>query len=63
MTPNPSDLLTPFETAELLKIKPRTLRNLQRRGILPVIKLSGKIVRYRRSDIDAAMKNLVVGAN
>lgn len=58
-----SELMTPAQTAEFLKIKPRTLRKLTRHGLLPAIKLTGKIVRFRRVDVDSALERLVVGGN
>jgi hypothetical protein len=59
--PTPSGLLTPEQTAEFLQVSPRTLRNLQRRKILPLIRLTNKIVRFRRVDVEAALQKLTVG--
>lgn len=36
-------LLTSRETAELLRVKERQLRNLRNRGIIPYVKLGGAV--------------------
>ena len=50
-------IFTPDEAAGYIKVTTRTLRNLSARGILPVTRLSGKIVRYRRTDLDKAIES------
>lgn len=48
-----SELLTPVETADLLKVKPRTLEDwrLRRTGPnLPFVRI-GRAVRYRADDV------------
>ena len=47
----PSPLLTPADAAEYLAIKPRTLKELRRRGEVPATKV-GASVRYRLSVLD-----------
>ena len=54
-------LLTPEQAAKFLQVSTRTLRNLTARGILPVTRLSGKIVRYRRADLDKALEAFTSG--
>jgi excisionase family DNA binding protein len=51
--PAPTDLLTDEQAAALLNVLPRTLRLWRNTRGLPHIKISGKVIRYRRSDIDA----------
>ena len=53
---NPA-IFTPDEAASYIKVTSRTIRNLTTRGILPVTRLSGKIVRYRRADLDKALES------
>jgi excisionase family DNA binding protein len=42
--------------AELLKLRPSTVLDLSRRGILPAFKI-GKHWRYRRADLEEWMTN------
>lgn len=55
-------IFTPDEAASYIKVTTRTIRNLTARGILPVTRLSGKIVRYRRTDLDKALEAFTSGA-
>jgi excisionase family DNA binding protein len=50
-SPN-GDILTDEQVANLLNITPRTLRLWRTTRGLPHIKLTSKVVRYRRADID-----------
>jgi excisionase family DNA binding protein len=54
-------LLTPEQAAQYLQITKRTLRNLVVRGLIPQTKLTGKLVRYRRPDLDASLIRLTTG--
>jgi excisionase family DNA binding protein len=54
-------LFTPEQAARLLQVSTRTIRNLTARGILPVTKLSGKIVRHRRADLEKALETFTSG--
>lgn len=47
-----ADLLTPREAAEILGVSTRTLRDYSLRG-LRVVRVSSRVVRYRRADLDA----------
>jgi excisionase family DNA binding protein len=53
---SPIDVMAEFgilqadEVAELLKLRPSTVLDLSRRGILPAFKI-GKHWRYRRADL------------
>lgn len=58
--------LTPDEVAAILKVHKRTLRNMVQRGLLPPpTRLSHRIVRYRRADLErlGAVAPRVVVAN
>jgi len=55
------ELFTPRQAAEYLQISTRCLRSLQRRGIIPAIKLTGGIVRFDRGKIQAALTKMTVG--
>jgi hypothetical protein len=47
------EILTPVETAAVLKTQPRTLESWRYRGVGPAfIRLSGRAIRYRRSDLE-----------
>ena len=56
----PRELLTSKQTAEYLGITERGLRNLVTRDIIPAIKISGRLVRFRRSAIDQALDRLTI---
>lgn len=47
------ELLTINEVSKILKLSPRTLYNLISLAKIPHIKLSGRAVRFRPSDIEA----------
>ena len=51
----PDELLTRQEVAEMLGVTLTTLYHWNNKGILPTIKIGNK-VRYRRSDVEAALK-------
>lgn len=47
------ELLTDAQAAILLGVEPRTLRLWRNTRGLPHIKITPKVIRYRRSDIEA----------
>ena len=49
----PADLLDENMAAEYLKTKPRTLRLWRHSRALPYLAVTPRVIRYRRSDIDA----------
>lgn len=59
--PQNRELLTSKQTADLIGITERGLRNLVTRGVIPAIRISGRLVRFRRSAIDQALDRLTVG--
>jgi len=52
-TPPAADLLTDAQAAALLSVEPRTLRLWRHTRGLPHIRLTSKVIRYRRADLDA----------
>ena len=51
-------LLDSDEAAALLKIHPKTLQRMARRGEIPAIQI-GKLWRFRASELDAWMGNTI----
>ena len=49
---SPADILTDEQAAALLGIESRTLRLWRHTRGLPHIKITSKVIRYRRSDLD-----------
>jgi excisionase family DNA binding protein len=61
------ELLTPEETAALLRVTPRAIYEMCRRRTqvksphpLPHLKLHGKALRFRRADIEAWLNQVAV---
>ena len=55
------DILTEPQLATELRVMPRTLRSWRHTRGLPHLKLTAKVIRYRRADIDAWLaRNRVV---
>ena len=52
----PDVLLTCFQVARLLAVRPSTIRAWTSKRRIPFIKLNGKAVRYRQSDIERLIK-------
>jgi excisionase family DNA binding protein len=52
-TPAAADLLTDEQAAALLSVEPRTLRLWRHTRGLPHIRITSKVIRYRRADLDA----------
>jgi len=50
---SPGDILTDEQAAALLAVEPRTLRLWRHTRGLPHMKITSKIIRYRRADLDA----------
>ena len=63
MTPG-DELLTPTETAALLKVRAQTLATWRsaHRYDLPFVRVGNKAIRYRLSDVNAWIDRQVVGA-
>lgn len=56
-----SEILTISEASSYLRVTTRTVRNLVARGIIPQIKITPKLVRYRKSDLDRSLSRLTTG--
>jgi excisionase family DNA binding protein len=54
-----TELLTVNQLAERLHIKPRTVQAWARRGRIPAVKLSAKVVRYEWPAVLAALRGLL----
>lgn len=57
-TPGPAassvgELLTDEQAAAFLSVEPRTLRLWRQTRALPFCRLTPKVIRYRRADLDA----------
>ena len=52
-----ADLLTADEVAELLRLRPSTVKDYARRGIIPSFKL-GRFRRFVRADVEATVELL-----
>jgi excisionase family DNA binding protein len=55
-----SELLTVPEAAELLRLKPSTIRAWVSQRRIPYVKLGGRLVRIRRSDAQAIIESSLV---
>ena len=53
-------LMTDQETADFLRIKFRQLFDWRMKGLIPFVKI-GKALRYRKSDILAAVDRMTIG--
>jgi excisionase family DNA binding protein len=53
-------LLTDREACEYLRLCPRQLYALRKRGLIPFVKIGGRTVRYRLRDLDAAIEAMTV---
>jgi excisionase family DNA binding protein len=49
------ELLTAQEVAKTLKVSVRTVWDLEKRGLMRAVRITTKIVRFKRSQIDAMM--------
>lgn len=52
-----ADVLTADEVAELLQLRPSTVQDYARRGIIPSFKL-GRFRRFVRADVEATLERL-----
>ncbi|MBA2434822.1 MAG: excisionase family DNA-binding protein [Chthoniobacterales bacterium] len=54
---SPDAILTKKESAEYVRSTPRYLERMVRSGRLRALKPTGKLVRFRRSDLDAFLES------
>lgn len=57
--PTEDHLLTEAEMCSYLRIRPRQLYTWRKKGLIPYFKI-GKALRFRRSDIDAALERMKI---
>ncbi|RBP42427.1 excisionase family DNA binding protein [Roseimicrobium gellanilyticum] len=55
-------LLTIEEVADALALTRRGVESMTKRGVLPVIKLSNRAVRYRPEAVESVLDRLTIGA-
>lgn len=55
----PEPLLTEVEACEFLRIRPRQLYAWRKQGLIPFVRIS-RSVRYRRSELEAALDAMSV---
>jgi len=48
----PTDLLSDADAARAVSVEPRTIRLWRQRRGLPFLKITGKVCRIRRADLD-----------
>jgi|GEM_PF-6568485 excisionase family DNA binding protein len=58
-----SQLLKAAEVAEILGLHSRTPYDLARDGLLPVVRLSRRAVRFRREDVEQFIRDHLVTAS
>ena len=52
----PNVLLTCDQIAEEIGVQPSTIRTWVREGKIPALRITGKVVRFDRDDVIAALK-------
>ena len=57
------DYLTKAQVAQVLGVSRRTVDNLMRRRQIPYVKLSARLVRFPRSEVEIKLKKLLINAN
>lgn len=55
------EVLTPEDVETVYKVKQGTQKSLRARGLIPFIRLGYKIIRYRKSEIEAWISSRAVG--
>ena len=53
-------LLTTRQVAEILQVSTRTVRRMNKNGLLHSIKLSARLIRYRADEVDRVIQALTV---
>ena len=54
---NATELLTAEEVADRIRVRPDTVRIWARRGIIPAVKLSVKVIRFNLGDVLASLED------
>ena len=58
-----TELLTAEELAERLRVRPSTIRLWAREGLIPVVKIGAKVLRFDVADVLAALKGREYGVS
>jgi predicted site-specific integrase-resolvase len=53
---NMGELITSNELGERLRLRPDTIKRWTREGLIPCLKLSGKVIRYDFEDVVKAIR-------
>ena len=56
------DFLSKTQVADLLGVSTRTVDNLMRRRQIPYLKLSTRLVRFPRSEVEIELKKLLINS-
>ena len=56
MTPQEAPILTPAEVAELMRVHVKTVRRWIAVGRLPATHINSRVIRVRRTDVEALMR-------
>ena len=54
------EIITPDETAKRLKLTRRELDEAARRGVIPLIRVSGRTIRYNWGDVIKALEKVTI---
>lgn len=56
-------LLTADELAKRLKVRPSTVRRWSQDGLIPCIRVTGKVVRFDEVDVERALRQRAIEAD
>lgn len=54
-TDRPAFYLSPPQAAEYMNVSRRTLDRLRKSGLISCVRIGGRLIRFRRPDLDAMM--------
>ena len=54
------ELLTIEDVGRFLKVKPSTVRTWSNLGLIPCIRLGGKLIRFKENDIEEWLENSTI---
>ena len=60
MPDNTDSLLTETGVAEIAQVKPRTIKLWRETRGLPYVRITSKVIRFRRGDVDAWLSRHLV---
>lgn len=53
---NVKEMMTATELAKLLRLQPDTIRVWTREGIIPAIRVTGKVIRFDFAEVERALR-------